>query len=869
LNSDGDEYVVLGANLDIESLRLWLRHPYHFVAMNIPNMTCGDKLRAECWLISATNHGGTSQVTLGMRFLIQELRPGFGDIEFEMAMDRLQQRPNASIGQIAASRLYPDEFKSVLNTMLTGSAEGWLVEISKNSIACEVRQPKWGVWVNGAQTDIALCVVTNQQELEISQGSCRISRKARSNRIIVKMAELLRENFDLACPFSVANHNIVVPQLNGILLARRHVNEVFCEFIDRNAKEAISAANLWVLAVCDNVQFCLGGTPANVVQRRNFLCGNDRRYLYEINLTGINGYENSTFTADSVPLVQIGPIPAIEISGAEPMVASFNEKDTLFVFGQSARISVAGIDPVQIQWNASNGGSVQLRQEKLELSCDQHSWGKRIIASTEVAGRKISQPVRFLPPEMREAMQQETEWSNCNDLRWTPDSDAVDIRREVENTGLVSGTLRTGGSDVKIWHPSTKPHHWFNEGLYDATVRDFGMVSTLVPNQVDLLNPPQLHIYIPEGMHKILVGGADWLVDLEGPGYWREKIEHCPEWIDRLDDEVVLLNVSTAARHIIACFNDRPQGMTLSLPISLSESIEEFCKNRFTIQDLENRLRPMVVGGDPIAASPSWTGSALSEKLSLLNLRYTIAPDNTTYIPPRSVTLQELRGAHLLIDGLARIQTSNHPDLVWMPTSVFRIAPNDALYGYHPLPLLRNQVISLGDPRQHSVSVRYKYGRATEFTIGDQRRDYRWDIRANDKDLIRIQSDHDPAIAIGDLPSDWVDGYFRGAMVWAEEMIGQDDIYHLGGLFPEVCNYFSHNPTRRFIFQTAVLCRLRAWHGIAPGSVDERIQSEVLREQLARICWRISQTQQANDIFISDLLTVEWTIAWFNNFNPK
>ena len=817
-----------------------------------------------------TGHGHTSKLTTGIRFLLRDLPYAFTDDQFDNSIHSLSKRPDHEAAQIAAARIYRDYFIAALRAMQTGDGNAWLATIAKNPLASEVRLPKWGVWVNGSQTDVALCVVTNQPELEIEQDGRGISKRSRAGRIIVRMAELLRENFDLTRPIRVANGNVDVPQINEILLARRHVNEVFCEFIDRDITEAISAANLWAVAPRDNIEFSLGGLAANIVQRRDFSCGIVRHYLYEINLTGINGYGNSDFTANGVPLVRIGPIPAIEIAEADPMVESFTEKDTLFVFGQCARISVAGIDQGQIGWNASEGGSVQLRQGGWELSCDQHSWGKRIIVSTQIAGRRISQPLRFLPHEMREAMRQETEWSSCHDLRWVPDRDGVDIRREIENTEgqKVRGTLRIANAEVKIWHPSMKPHHWFNEGLYDATVRNFDTVPEIAPGEIAWQKPPLLHIYIPEGKHMIIVGGTEWLVDLEGPDYFRKGIDVFPEWFDRQDDEVALLNVATEARHIIARFNDRPPSMTLPLPSSLRESIEEFSEIYFTISDLENRLRPMVAGGEPIAASSNWAGPALTGKLILLRLRYTLPPNGTPYNPARSVTLPELRGAHPLLDGLARIQGSNRPDLVWMPTSVFRIEHAGIQDGYHPLPELQNGRNAL--QQNHFVIFRFCFGRSTIIaTEAGNKCEFRWDIRDDDENLIQEQARKNTAVAMDELPSDLINGYFQGAMVWADALIGQSNIHHIGGLFQNICERFGPNPTRRFLFQTAVLCRLRAWHGIAPTSVGIRIQSEVLREQLAKICWKVSQVPEANDIFISDVLTVEWSIAWFNNFNPQ
>lgn len=870
-DGDGNDFFQIGNGIPNDSYRCWFRNNYTFSINGFENAARRDKFRAECWLVSRmSGHGNDSRLTTGMRFLLRELPYGFTDDQFDNAIQNLVQWPDHAVAQIAAARIYRNHFIAALRAMQTGEGEGWLATIAQNPVACEIRQPKWGVWVNGSQTDIAFCVITNQPQLEIVQDGNSISKKSRDGRIIVRMAEILRERFDLASPIRVANHNIIVPQLNGILLARRHVNESFSEFIDRNAEEAISAANLWVLAARDNVQCSLGGTPANVVERRKFPCGNVCHYLYQINLTGINGYGNSNFTADGVALVQIGPIPAIVIAGADPMITSFTERDTLFILGGRARITVAGIDQGEIQWNASAGGSVQRIQGEWELSCDQNFWGTRIIVSTEIAGRRISQAVRFLPSQMGQAMRQETAWSNCQDLRWVPDSDGGDIRREIENTEgqKVRGTLMIGEAEVKIWYPSTKPHHWFNEGLYDATVRNFDTVPEIAPGEIDWQNPPQLHIYIPEGKHRIFVGGTEWLVDLEGPDYFRKRIDVCPEWFDRQDDEVALLNVAKETRHIIARFNDRPPCMTLLLPSSVRESIEQFSEICFTISDLECKLRPLVVGDEPIAASSNWTGPALTGKLKLLRLRYTLPPNGTPYNPARSVTLPELRETHPLINGLVSIQGSTRPDPVWMPTSVFRIKHAEIQDGYHPLPDLHNGRNAL--QQNHYVILQFCFGRSTSIaTEAGNICDFRWDIRDDDVILIQEQSQKNAAIAMDDLPSDLIDGYFRGALAWAQGLIGPEDIYHLGGLFPEVCKRFGLNPARRFIFQTAVLCRLRAWHGIVPRSVDERILAEGLRQQLAMICWKISEVPEANEIFISDVLTVEWSIAWFNNFNPQ
>ncbi len=87
-------------NFKLNNYNCYLRRHYQ------PNEGVpGDRVHVECWILAAVNHGNHSGLTDGIRFLLTELRAGYGDDEFEAAMERLEQLPNASRGQIETSEM--------------------------------------------------------------------------------------------------------------------------------------------------------------------------------------------------------------------------------------------------------------------------------------------------------------------------------------------------------------------------------------------------------------------------------------------------------------------------------------------------------------------------------------------------------------------------------------------------------------------------------------------------------------------------------------------------------------------------------------------------------------------------------------------
>ena len=831
-------------------------------------------VHAECWILAAVNNGHCSDLTDGIRFLLAELRPGYGDEEFEAAMDRLQQRPNASPGQIEAARRYPADFKAVLNTLLTGEGEGWLSCFKNHLLRQEILRPQWGIYSNGNHHDLALCIPTELDQVEIRQGNQSMRVRPYQGRLIATVGSMCRAGIDPSQPCVVARDHLPPLDFNSAHIARVRKNTPFSPFLETNENLKIQASALWAAMPLNlNERFRLGEDHPCVDLEQAIP---NYGHICKLQFGNIDRTLPKSLTIAGLCLVKIGAAPEINVTNADPWIQSLDEPGTYFVFGNHATIAISDLEVEQNAWSCSGSATFDWMngQPRIQSNCGH---GTKIAVSVDV-GRTypIRIVARFLPEEMRLAMEEEKEWHG-DGISWRPTATNLEEFRQVPaQAGLIGGVLAAGQEQVRVWVPSKKPHFWFRHGFTSPTQVDqaaeFGSIEDLCQRH--------LHIYIPPGIHQICWGAEPWL-ECEGPGYWEEGMSHIgTEW-PLLQEATNLKLRGQNYDSITLAEITSHQTIGLEPGSSAHEihddvDIDHFLADEFSIDELASTLRHLRFSGLIWPMLWSWSGRNLKERFDeLFEACRSMKSD---------VTRESVRNLVPCLNHLWEVSKGNRPGCSWIPLSAYRINNTNQPTEFIPLSEIfqdsHGSRIALLDAEalhdnQKSLSARFNYSKNTIFTRINQQKDrpwifHIWDDGANTPQWLLNESHRELNHDFPNKILDVAKKVFEASIMHSSSLIAVETEQHLAYAFVEISDQFEEiNPNRAACFQAAVMCRLHARMEAHREDLDAndsilKLGHPRFTAWLQNFSRDICGNDSACGIFFSDLVTVDWALAWFH-----
>lgn len=857
-------------NFKINNYNTYLRRRYQ-----VNEGVSSERVHAECWILAAVNYGYCSDLYGGMSFLLNELRLGFGDDEFETAMEYLEQLPNASKGQIAAARLYPVAFKAVLNTLLTGEGEGWLTHFSNHPLRKEFLRPHWGIYSNGNHHDLALCIPTNSKQVEITQGSHVLRMTPYEQRLIATVGLMRRAGFDPSIPCAVAGDNLPPLDFDSPHIARVRRNTLFSPFLENHADFQIQVAALWAAVPKSlNGEFRLGTEfPTIDLDQENPGFGR----LLKLALGSIDRALPKPLTFAGRCLVNIGAAPEVTVPHADPWMQSLNEPETRFIFGDKAELEISDLGANQDAWSCTKDANLVWKIGTPCIDCN-GIHGNKIAVNVD-AGRTypIRIVMRFLPPEMREALSNEQAWQGPG-LSWLPlPRQHEHFAAAIAQAGLVRGALTVGNEEVIVWVPSMRPHFWFRHGFNPTTQVDQAAEFA----SVDELTQRHLHIYIPPGNHQILWDGEPWLW-CEGPGYWEESLsEISKEWpllqqlgrLELIGEHGCPIPLANIAAHQPP---DADQGA--GNPETPNDpEFDQFIRGEFDLDEFASRVQNLRFRGEAWPMAWSWSGRKLNERFDEL------FPKCQRVRP--QVTRQEVRDlAPTLLSSLWEISKGNRSSSIWIPLSAFRLNNTAQATEFFPLAEIQCNANGTGiaileadhlNRRERELEVCFNYSQNTSFTRPNQQIArpwcfHIWDNGQNTPRWLHAQAQWNatPQLTTGDL--ELTSEIFKTVIAYSKHLVATHPDQRLAYAFLEISREFLRiAPHRAVCFQAAVMCRLHArmeaHHGNLDGNDDLlRLRHPRFAAWLQRLSRDICASESTREAFNSDLVTVDWALAWFH-----
>jgi hypothetical protein len=833
----------------------------------------GDKVHSECWVLAAEDVGQQSKLTDGVRFLLTELRPRFGDDEFDGAMERLEQRPNASKGQIAAARLYPDAFKAVLNTLLTGEGEGWLTHFVKHPLRKEFLRPQWGIYSNGNHHDLALCIPTNSKLVEITQGSHVLRMTPYEQRLIATVGLMRRAGIDPSKPCAVAGDSLPPLDFDSPHIARVRRNTLFSPFLENHADFQIQVAALWT-AVPKSLNGKFGlGTERPTVDIDEEIPGFGR--ILKLALGSIDRALPKPLTFAERRLVNIGAAPEVTVPDADPWVQSLNEPETRFIFGDKAELEASDLGANEDAWSCAGDANL-VWENSMPCIARDGNYGNKIAVNVD-AGRTypIRVVVRFLSPRMREAMSNEQAWQEAG-LSWHPLSPQHEhFASAIAQAGLVHGRLSVGNEEIKVWVPSLQPHFWFRHGFNPPTQVDQAAEFA----SVDELTQRHLHIYIPPGTHQILWGGEPWL-ECEGPGYWEESLsEISKEWpLLQQSGSLELIGEQCDPIPLATIAAQQPNGDQLLADTDTPDDpeIDQFLAAEFDLDELASRMQSLRFKALAWPMKWSWSGQELGNRFDELF-------QHCQYMCPQ-VTRQGIRDMAPTLNSLREISKGNHSNSIWIPLSTFRLNNTAQPTEFFPLAEIQQNAqgcrIAILDrtglPNNRRVlQANFDYSQNTTFTRPNQQGArpwlfHIWDNGQNTPRWLHAQAQWNATPQLTTCDLELTAEIFKTVIAYSKHFVATHADQRLAYAFLEISREFLRiAPHRAVCFQAAVMCRLHARMEAHDGNLDGnddllRLRHPRFAAWLQRLSRDICASESTREAFNSDLVTVDWALAWFH-----
>ena len=836
-------------NFKINNYNIYLRRRYQ-----VNEGVSSERVHAECWILAAVNYGYCSDLYGGMSFLLNELRLGFGDDEFETAMERLEQLPIASKGQIAAARLYPLPFKALLNTLLTGEGEGWLTHFSNHPLRKEFLKPHWGIYSNGNHHDLALCIPTNSKQVEITQGSHVLRITPYEQRLIATVGLMRRAGFDPSIPCVVAGDNLPPLDFDSPHIARVRRNTLFSPFLENHADFQIQVAALWAAVPKSlNGEFRLG-TEFPTVDLDQETLGFGR--LLKLSLSKIDRALPKPMTFAGRRLVNIGAAPEVTVPHAAPWMQSLNEPETCFIFGDKAQLETSDLGANEDAWSCTGDANLVWENSMPCIAID-GNYGNKIAVNVN-AGRTypIRVVVRFLPPRMREVMSNEQTWQEAG-LSWHPLSPQHEhFASAIAQAGLVGGWLSVGNEEIKVWVPSLQPHFWFRHGFNPPTQVDQAAEFA----SVDELTQRHLHIYIPPGTHQILWGGEPWL-ECEGPGYWEESLsEISKEWpLLQQSGRLELIGEQCDPIPLATIAAQQTNGDQLYADPDASDDpeIDHFLAAEFDLDELASRMQSLRFKELAWPMAWSWSGQELGARFDELF-------QHCRYVYPQ-VTRQGIRDMAPTLNSLREISKGNHSGSIWIPLNAFRIKNTARATEFFPLTEIRH----------NELKVCFDYSPNTSFTRPKKPKARPWCFHSWENGqntpgwlLAQAQWNATPLLTTGD--PELTTEIFKTVIDYSKRLIATRADQRLGYAFLGISGEFLRiSPHRAMCFQAAVMCRLHARMEAHRENFDGnddllRLSHPRFTAWLQSLSRDICASESTRETFNSDLVTVDWALAWFH-----
>ncbi len=269
-----------------------------------------------------------------------------------------------------------------------------------------------------------------------------------------------------------------------------------------------------------------------------------------------------------------------------------------------------------------------------------------------------------------------------------------------------------------------------------------------------------------------------------------------------------------------------------------------------------------------VAGQWSWSGQSLQRRFNAIYTRCTLSQNGQLRNPPVAPNPAAIRKLNPILEGLQIISQGNRPDQVWLVINTFRLRPAAPAYGFHGL--LNGGPVRwlLQDPQQTQIRSEFAYEGNTVFRLPTGQAPLPWQASVQPKNLNQ-QAARKVDLRLQPEDHQLVHGYFLAALGWSESLIGGRNEDHLAYVFQSATEAFAVNPDRSLCFEVAVLCRLHArveaHSEIIPNDDPiRRLAQPKIRELLKNLCLSIGQNAEARDVFGSDLLTVDWALAWFH-----
>lgn len=471
-----------------------------------------ERVHAECWILAIEDVGQDSKLTDGLRFLLNELSPGFGDDEFHRAVERLKQRPNASQGQLTAVRLYREAFKAVLDTFLTGEGEGWLSHFATHPLRAEFAIPKWGVEVNGHQGTIVLQVQTKVERITLGQEKVPpLVLQSHRNLAWITQDELAQNGFDLQKSFNIAGKVVEPFQLSSIRLARVSQSN-FHPFLDEQ-REEIQASELWAL-IPENHQGSFSYNHETVPTTSFQIAGNN---LLRLNLRNLDRCIPKVLTWNGTKLIRIGAAPWLNVANRLNSVRLHDFAETIVVFGHEIEVQLEDYhgDTANLQWT---GCTTEEDKVMLRPSAAIHT----TTGSVAIPNRgRISICVMFLPETFHDAILNNRS-SEDREFRFEPVTEPGIVRACISDSGFHPGILWIGNKSYRLKIASKMPVYWIrkaNEVISHDQPLELGWMDNWKQITVEC--------YLPPGTSRVSWAG-NLFMEIEGPVHWKIALRDLP-----------------------------------------------------------------------------------------------------------------------------------------------------------------------------------------------------------------------------------------------------------------------------------------------------------------------------------------------------
>lgn len=297
---------------------------------------------------------------------------------------------------------------------------------------------------------------------------------------------------------------------------------------------------------------------------------------------------------------------------------------------------------------------------------------------------------------------------------------------------------------------------------------------------------------------------------------------------------------------------------------------DDFQLADFTQEGLIHHLDARIAAGDNWIGLPNWGPQKIKDEIARIDTSYSKAPNgNLRRKNPLTLALNSRPLVHSLVGSFHSISQGKRPDTVWLPLSEFSIKYRSADHGFHLLTHLGKNFLCLHDQPARRRKIKFRYGSAVQIEEIGRFDDAHWSSLC-----WRFSNGKEPpcwwsltVVGNAAIPSwksseDALCELFTDSLPAARHHFGRKRDGNVSELFLRITEWMNSSgltAERKMLFQTAVLTRLYSWLGNDFGCMRGR---DFVRCLVAD-AW---SDQSARQTLIKDIVTVEWTLAWFGYY---